>query len=357
MGITITCFAFILLVQHCIIINAKSVPKFPAILIFGDSTVDTGNNNYISTIFQGNHCPYGENFPGRIPTGRFSDGKLVPDFLASMLGIKEYIPPFLQPDLSNHDLLTGVSFASAGSGYDDLTTTTTKVIPMSDQIKYFEQYIQKLQLIIGEEKAQKLVSGALVVVSAGTNDFIFNFYDIPTRRHQYNITGYQDFLQSLLQNFVEDLYNLGIRNMLVAGLPPVGCLPIQITAKSPFLRKCIKEENFDAQSYNVKLATLLKQIQDALLGSNILYSDSYHPFMHMINHPKKYGFLKTRRGCCGSGTYEAGPFCNKHRPVCKNASEYLFWDSIHPGESAYQHLSNMAMKKLRHHKLSHSKIH
>uniref|UniRef100_M1DB51 GDSL-motif lipase/hydrolase family protein n=1 Tax=Solanum tuberosum TaxID=4113 RepID=M1DB51_SOLTU len=317
MGIAITCFAFILLVQHCIIINAKSVPKFPAILIFGDSTVDTGNNNYISTIFQGNHRPYGENFPGRIPTGRFSDGKLVPDFLASMLGIKEYIPPFLQPNLSNHDLLTGVNFASAGSGYDDLTTTATKVIPMSDQIKYFEQYIQKLQLIIGEEKAQKLISGALVV----------------------------------------DLYNLGVRNMLVAGLPPVGCLPIQITAKSPFLRKCIKEENFDAQSYNVKLATLLKQIQDALLGSNILYSDSYHPFMHMINHPKKYGFLKTRRGCCGSGTYEAGPFCNKHRPVCKNASEYLFWDSIHPGESAYQHLSNMAMKKLRHHKLSHSKIH
>lgn len=65
------------------------------------------------------------------------------------------------------------------------------------------------------------------------------------------------------------------------------------------------------------------------------------------------GFLKTRRGCCGTGTYEAGPFCNKHHPVCKNASQYLFWDSIHPGQSAYQHLSHIAMKKLRHHKLSH----
>lgn len=79
--------------------------------------------------------------------------------------------------------------------------------------------------------------------------------------------------------------------MLVAGLPPVGCLPIQITAKSPFLRKCIEEENFDARSYNTKLARLLKQIQEALLGSKILYSDTYHPFMHMINHPKKYGTL------------------------------------------------------------------
>lgn len=205
----ITSFAFILLVQLCSIINGKSLPKFPAILIFGDSTVDTGNNNYISTIFQGNHRPYGENFPGRIPTGRFSDGKLVPDFLASMLGLKEYIPPFLQPYLSSHDLLTGVSFASAGSGYDDLTTAASKAIPMSQQIKYFEHYIEQLQVIVGEEKAQKLVSGALVVISAGTNDFIFNFYDIPTRRHQFNITGYQDFLQSLLQNFVEVITDKG----------------------------------------------------------------------------------------------------------------------------------------------------
>lgn len=79
--------------------------------------------------------------------------------------------------------------------------------------------------------------------------------------------------------------------MLVAGLPPVGCLPIQITAKSPFLRKCIEEENFDAQSYNAKLTRLLKQVQAALSGSKVLYSDTYHPFMHMIKHPKKYGRL------------------------------------------------------------------
>nr|XP_016484221.1 PREDICTED: GDSL esterase/lipase At2g30220-like [Nicotiana tabacum] len=350
----ITSFFFILLVQLC---NGKSLPKFSAILIFGDSTVDTGNNNYISTIFQGNHRPYGENFPGRIPTGRFSDGKLVPDFLASMLGLKEYVPPFLQPYLSKHDLLTGVSFASAGSGYDDLTTAASKAIPMSQQIKYFEHYIEKLQGIVGEEKAQKILSGALVIISAGTNDFIFNFYDIPTRRNQFNITGYQDFLLIQLQNFVEDLYNLGCRKMLVAGLPPVGCLPIQITAKSPFLRKCIEEENFDVQSYNAKLTRLLKQVQAALSGSKVLYSDTYHPFMQMIKHPKKYGFVKTRQGCCGSGTYEAGPFCNKQRPVCKNASKYLFWDSIHPGESAYRYLSNMAMKKLLRHKLSHNKTH
>ncbi|XP_027177609.1 alkane hydroxylase MAH1-like [Coffea eugenioides] len=101
--------------------SAQNIPRFSAILVFGDSAVDPGNNNYITTIAKGNHAPYGINFPGKISTGRFSDGKLVPDLLASMLGLKETIPPFLQPKLSDQELLTGVSFASAAAGFDDET--------------------------------------------------------------------------------------------------------------------------------------------------------------------------------------------------------------------------------------------
>ena len=182
----------------------KSSPEFPAILIFGDSTVDTGNNNYILTPFKGNHYPYGKDFKGHVPTGRFSNGKLVPDLIASMLKIKEYaVPPFLHPKLSDDDILTGVSFASAGSGYDELTTVASGVIPISKQIHYFKKYLARLRKIVGEEQAKKIVKRALVIVSAGTNDFVFNFYDIPTRKLEFNISGYQDFVQKRLQNFIE----------------------------------------------------------------------------------------------------------------------------------------------------------
>lgn len=40
---------------------------------------------------------------------------------ASYVGIKEYVPPYLDPTLSMEELMTGVSFASAGSGFDPLT--------------------------------------------------------------------------------------------------------------------------------------------------------------------------------------------------------------------------------------------
>ena len=43
---------------------------------------------------------------------------------ASALGVKELLPPYLKKDLSLEELKTGVSFASAGSGYDNATCRT-----------------------------------------------------------------------------------------------------------------------------------------------------------------------------------------------------------------------------------------
>ncbi|KAF5446633.1 hypothetical protein F2P56_032244 [Juglans regia] len=320
--------------------RASTPPKFPAILIFGDSTVDTGNNNYVVTLFRGNHYPYGQDFPNHVPTGRFSNGKLIPDSVASFLGIKENVPPYLDPNLSNDELRTGVCFASAGSGYDDLTSAASGVIPVSKQIDYFRNYIERLKGFAGEAEVMKIISGSLVMISAGTNDFGFNFYDIPTRRNQFSISQYQDFLQQRIQKFVQELYQLGLRIMVIAGLPPIGCLPVQITAKfgNPHDRTCLQEQNSDAQSYNQKLAKLLPTLQESLPGSKIVYADIYKPLIDMINNPQKYGFVETNRGCCGTGFVEAGPLCNHKSLMCANDSQFLFWDCIHPSQAAYQYI-------------------
>lgn len=77
--------------------------------------------------------------------------------------------------------------------------------------------------------------------------------------------------------------------MMVSGLPPIGCLPVQMTAKSPFSRSCNQNENDSAQSYNGKLEKLLPQMEKELPGSKILYADIYTPLMDMITNPQKYG--------------------------------------------------------------------
>ncbi|CAI9776496.1 unnamed protein product [Fraxinus pennsylvanica] len=236
--------------------NGERMPKFPAILIFGDSNVDTG--------------------------------------------IKDTVPPFLQPNISDAELLTGVCFASAGSGYDELTTAISQVISMLKQLELFKDYMQRLKRIVGEKEARRIGANALVIVIAGQNDFLFNYYDIPTRRLVFNITQYQCFVLNKLQNFVKELYDLGCRRIIVQGLPPIGCLPFQITVKSPILRSCIDKENSDAMSYNNRLEKLLPQVQQELPGSKILYADIYTILMDMINNPKKYGKPSRSANLCSS---------------------------------------------------------
>lgn len=55
-----------------------------ALFVFGDSLFDVGNNNYINTTTDNlaNYSPYGETF-FKYPTGRFSDGRVIPDFIGN----------------------------------------------------------------------------------------------------------------------------------------------------------------------------------------------------------------------------------------------------------------------------------
>ena len=43
-------------------------------------------------------------------------------FSASKFGVKKLLPAYLDPNLQLQDLLTCVSFASGGAGYDPLTS-------------------------------------------------------------------------------------------------------------------------------------------------------------------------------------------------------------------------------------------
>lgn len=57
----------------------------PAMFVFGDSLVDVGNNNYPSvSLNKVDFPPYGIDFPSKVATGRFSNGKNTADFLGKL---------------------------------------------------------------------------------------------------------------------------------------------------------------------------------------------------------------------------------------------------------------------------------
>ena len=51
-----------------------------ALFVFGGSVFDAGNNNYFDTMIRSNRPPYGQTFY-KYPSGRTSDGRLIPDFI------------------------------------------------------------------------------------------------------------------------------------------------------------------------------------------------------------------------------------------------------------------------------------
>ena len=58
-------------------------PKTTALLVFGDSIVDPGNNNNLHTQIKANHPPYGKDFVNHVATGRFSNGMVPSDLVGT----------------------------------------------------------------------------------------------------------------------------------------------------------------------------------------------------------------------------------------------------------------------------------
>jgi len=105
--------------------------KVPSIIVFGDSSVDSGNNNFIPTIARSNFEPYGRDFFNGNPTGRFSNGRIAPDFISEAFGIKQSVPAYLDPAYNISDFASGVCFASAGTGFDNATARVAVSILIS----------------------------------------------------------------------------------------------------------------------------------------------------------------------------------------------------------------------------------
>ncbi|KAK9689357.1 hypothetical protein RND81_09G054500 [Saponaria officinalis] len=316
------------LLLHILALNAK----VPAVIVFGDSSVDTGNNNELSTFLKSNFEPYGRDFFGGIPTGRFSNGRLPSDFISEAFGLKPIVPAFLNPNYSIRDFATGVCFASAGTGYDNATSDEVSVLPLWKEVEYYRQFQQQLRLYLGDEKAAEIVEEALYLISIGTNDFMENYFSRPGGRAlEFSVEQYQNYLIAIAENFITDLYYLGARKLSLGGLPPMGCLPLERTTNLGHKRQCIEAYNDVAKEFNWKLENLVDKLNKELEGLHLVFSNPYNLLMEMIQMPSSFGFDYADIACCATGFVEMGYMCDKLNPfTCSDAEKYVFWDAFHP---------------------------
>ncbi|KAL9669041.1 hypothetical protein QQ045_006582 [Rhodiola kirilowii] len=340
---------FFLFLAHMFLAQvAKSHAKIPAVIVFGDSSVDSGNNNWCPTPLKSNFEPYGRDFIGGKPTGRFCNGRVGPDLISEAFELKPVVPAYLDPSYTIEDFATGVNFASAGTGFDNATSAVLNVIPLWKEIEYYKEYQQRLRAYLGASKADYILTEAIYIVSLGTNDFLENYYILPYRQLQFTVTEYSNFLLERAQNFITKIYNLGVRKISLTSLPPMGCLPLERTVNLFHSFECNEEYNSVAAEFNVKLRGLGMYLNEKLPGMKIHFSDLYFLSLQLIQKPAIFGFEVAAEACCGTGLLEMSYLCNRHSLLtCDDASKYVFWDSFHPTEKTIRVIVDDLMPKLK----------
>ena len=76
-------------------------------------------------------------------------------------------------------------------------------VPLSRQLDYFRDYQSRVSASAGGQRAAALTSGSIFLVSAGTSDYLQNYYVNPVLGASYTPDQFSDALMQPFTAFVE----------------------------------------------------------------------------------------------------------------------------------------------------------
>ncbi|KAH9311844.1 hypothetical protein KI387_026879, partial [Taxus chinensis] len=265
-----------------------------ASFVFGDSLVDAGNNNYLATLSKANIRPNGCDFKpsNGQPTGRYSNGRIIPDIIADELGQSAYSPPFLAPSTKGSAILHGVNYASGGSGILNSTGSLFGGrLSLPVQIDNFEETRKELRSMLGERGAKELIGKSIFSVTMGANDFINNYLVPFASTVQRIIVSEESFIDQVMSTFERELrrlYALDARRIVVANIGPIGCIPYQRMINRLDDKECAMLPNQMALQFNKQLKDLILQLNANLTNATFVYANTYDMVEDVIKNYAKY---------------------------------------------------------------------
>eukprot|EP00246_Nothoceros_aenigmaticus_P003927 TRINITY_DN15164_c0_g1_i1.p1 TRINITY_DN15164_c0_g1~~TRINITY_DN15164_c0_g1_i1.p1 ORF type:complete len:370 (+),score=22.17 TRINITY_DN15164_c0_g1_i1:345-1454(+) len=307
------------------------------LFVFGDSYVDNGNLDP-SLGIRSFRYPYG--YSRKRPTGRFSDGRVLSDFIAKGLHMAPPAAfyPLPQP-LAASSIANGLNFAKGGSGVFESTTDAYGVDNATLQIQRFSQVVAS-----GAYSLDKIGS-AFTLLSISGNDYA----TFVAGHGLGNVSIYPPFIASLVSQMAVDitkLYALGLRKFIVLGLQPLGCLPRNTQANN--FTKCDDTINALSGLHNQYLTAAVAKLRVSLPGSSFVILDEFKSFSTILANLPGFGLDNSLVPCCAPiGTASCGDHDsagNALFTVCKKPKKRLFWDSIHPTDAGWDKISALYFK-------------
>ncbi len=263
-------------------LTALAGTLFTQIVAFGDSLSDTGNDL----------IAYGTPQPPYYD-GRASNGPNWIDQLASKLGVADP-----QPSLAG-----GTNYAYGGATADSADA--------ENGIPYLAQQVQMYL-----QASPTADPNALYTVWAGANDFFYG---------QTNPSVPADDVAAA----VTSLISAGAKNLLVPNLPGQGATPLELSLGP----SAVAAINALDVAYNADLTADLNSLRVADPGVTITMFDTYSLLNAVLQNPAAYGFTDTT-----DELIQQGPNAI--------ASQYLFWDFVHPTTAADAFLADGVYSQL-----------
>ncbi|KAG6496076.1 GDSL esterase/lipase At1g28570-like [Zingiber officinale] len=333
----LSCFfiLFLALLLLQVQVHARRHSCFSAIFSFGDSLQDTGN--FAHTFFNTtvSRPPWGNTYFHR-PTGRFSNGRLIIDFIAERVGL-----PLVQPYLGGGDLSKGANFAFAGAtalslnelsrfGVD--TTGWLRKNTLHAQVNWFEQLLQSNPSF---QDPNFLERSLFIVGEIGGND-----YNAALRQElPYDkLISIVPRVIHAISSSVTRLIRMGAKTLIVPGNLPIGCVPAwlwQYHQDNPGDydgNGCLLWLNRFSEYHNGRLTARLSRFARVYPNVTIAYADYFGAGMRMFSDQLRFGISEPFAVCCGGN----GHGCESTGPVCRNPRKYASWEGFHPTEATYK---------------------
>ncbi|KNA22657.1 hypothetical protein SOVF_031350 [Spinacia oleracea] len=313
----------------------------PPLYVFGDSLFDAGMTLYTGVDGDGaEFWPYGQTYFNK-PSGRYCDGRVIPDFLAQFAGWP-HLRTYLQPGPKNYS--QGINFAAASACV--LVETRPGKINLALQMYYFVQMVRKLKQQVGKLEANKLLSKAVYLIDIGGNDYFSLFDPITsgTRRLPplpLSLRMKKDYINEILGELtthIYTLYNKGGRKFVFPNIGPLGYFPsMKVLCMLRSEPSCVEDLHELARMHNTAFSALAKRLQTRLPGFKYSIYDFYTGVQLRVINAHRFGFKESRTACCGSGPFNGDFTCQKLEhsfTVCSNPNDYLWFDAGHPTERA-----------------------
>ncbi|XP_042488579.1 GDSL esterase/lipase At1g09390-like [Macadamia integrifolia] len=295
---------------------------------FGDSNSDTGG--LAAGLGYNITLPYGRAFFRR-STGRFSDGRLVLDFLCQSLNTS-LLSPYL--DSVGSDFTNRANFTIVGS------STLPKSIPFALDVQVKQFLYFKARLLQITSQPQDFLN-TLYMIDIGQNDLSNSF--------SKNLS-YSQVIQRIpsilaqIKSAVKTIYEEGGKNFWIHNTGPLGCLPQKLSLVRKTVQDldrygCIRSYDEAAEFFNEGLRALCEEMRSEMANATIVYVDIYGIKYDIIANSTKYGFENPLMACCGYGgppyNYDIRLTCGRRGcRACNKRTRFIIWDGIHYTEAA-----------------------